>query len=106
MKIKKILGYYGLILFAINALALFLTSSLVSNVLTDTKVLNIMNEFIANRKNLNFILETIPFTVPFLFCFAYTKKLVESNNIQQRKKLLVNWEIVMSSATKDFIRRF
>ena len=90
MKIKKILGYYGLILFAINALALFLTYSLVSNVLTDTKVLNIMNEFIANRKNLNFILETIPFTVPFLFCFAYTKKLVESNNIQQRKKLLVN----------------
>ena len=56
MKIKKILGYYGLILFAINALALFLTFSLVSNVLTDTKLLNIMNEFIANRKNLNFIL--------------------------------------------------
>ena len=70
MKIKKILGYYGLILFAINALALFLTYSLVSNVLTDTKVLNIMNEFIANRKNLNFILETIPFTVPFLFSWG------------------------------------
>jgi adenylate cyclase len=90
MKIKQISGFYGLILVAINILAVFFTSSLVSNVLTDTKMINIMNEYLLNHKLTNTIFHIFPFAVPLLFCSAYVTKLNKTNDVQQRKKLLVN----------------
>ena len=96
MKIKQISGFYGLILVAINILAVFFTSSLVSNVLTDTKMINIMNEYLLNHKLTNIIFHIFPFAVPLLFCSAYVTKLNKTNDVQQRKKLLVNLPFVYS----------
>jgi hypothetical protein len=96
MKIKQISGFYGLILVAINILAVFFTSSLVSNVLTDTKMINIMNEYLLNHKLTNTIFHIFPFAVPLLFCSAYVTKLNKTNDVQQRKKLLVNLPFVYS----------
>ncbi len=96
MKIKQISGFYGIILVAINILAVFFTSSLVSNVLTDTKMINIMNEYLLNHKLTNIIFHIFPFAVPLLFCSAYVTKLNKTNDVQQRKKLLVNLPFVYS----------
>lgn len=96
MKIKQISAIYGLILIIINILAVFLTSTLLCNVLTDTTLLHIMEKFLEEHTLLNITLQILPFTVPLLFCVTYTTKLNKSNDIQQRKKILANTPFVYS----------
>ena len=96
MKIKIISLIYGLILIIINILAVFLTSTLLCNVLTDTNLLHIMEKFLEEHTLMNITLQILPFTVPLLFCVTYTTKLNKSNDIQQRKKLLANTPFVYS----------
>ena len=90
MKIKQISGFYGLILVAINILASSFTSSLVTNISANSGLLDIMNEYLVNNTFINIFFQIIPFAVPFILCFIYTRKLINQNNDKQVKKLLVN----------------
>ena len=90
MKIKQISGFYGLILVAINILASSFTSSLVTNISANSELLDIMNEYLVNNTFINIFFQIIPFAVPFILCFIYTRKLINQNNDKQVKKLLVN----------------
>ena len=90
MKIKNIALIYGLILVAINILASSFTSSLVTNISANSVLLDIMNEYLVNNTFINIFFQIIPFAVPFILCFIYTRKLINQNNDKQVKKLLVN----------------
>ena len=90
MKIKNIALIYGLILVAINILASSFTSSLVTNISANSGLLDIMNEYLVNNTFINIFFQIIPFAVPFILCFIYTRKLINQNNDKQVKKLLVN----------------
>ena len=73
MKKKHILFFYGLILVAINLLAIFLTNSLISYV-SDTEVFNLIKEYSLNNNFLRIIIAAIPFVVPCALCTIYAKK--------------------------------
>ena len=96
MKIKQISGFYGLILVAINTLAVVFTTSLVSLSSSDTVLINIMNEFLANNIFINYFFKVIPFVLPLILCSVYASKLINQNDVKQRKKLLVNMPFVYS----------
>ena len=96
MKIKQISGFYGLILVAINTLAVVFTTSLVSLSSSDTALINIMNEFLANNIFINYFFKVIPFVLPLILCSVYASKLINQNDVKQRKKLLVNMPFVYS----------
>jgi adenylate cyclase len=94
MKKKYILFFYGLILVAINLLAIFFTNSFVSYV-SDTKLFNLMKEYLSNNNILRIITMIIPFVVPSALCTVYAKN-HNWNDVQQEKKLLVNTPLVFS----------
>ena len=94
MKKKHILFFYGLILVAINLLAIFFTNSFVSYV-SDTELFNLMKEYLSNNNILRIITMIIPFVVPCALCTVYAKN-HNCNDVQQEKKLLVNTPLVFS----------
>ncbi|MEE1289691.1 MAG: adenylate/guanylate cyclase domain-containing protein [Spirochaetota bacterium] len=94
MKKKYILFFYGLILVAINLLAIFFTNSFVSYV-SDTELFNLMKEYLSNNNILRIITMIIPFVVPCALCTVYAKN-HNWNDVQQEKKLLVNTPLVFS----------
>lgn len=96
MKLKNIVSFYGLILVAINILAVVFTSSLVTHISTSTELLNVMNAYLSNKKFIGFFVKAIPFVVPFILCSVYATKLNMQNDAQQRKKLLVNMPFAYS----------
>ena len=94
MKKKHILFFYGLILAAINLLAVFFTNSLVSYV-SDAELFNLMKEYLSNNNISRIIMVVIPFVVPCAFCTVYAKN-HNWHNVQQEKKLLVNTPLFFS----------
>ena len=94
MKKRHILSFYGLILVAINLLALFFINSLVSYV-SDTELFNLIKEYLSNMNILRIITIVIPFVVPCVLCTDYGKN-HNWNDSQQEKKLLVNTPLVFS----------
>ena len=94
MKKKHILFFYGSILVAINFLAVFFTNSLVSYV-SDVELFNLIKDSLSNNNILRIITMIIPFVVPCALCTVYAKN-HNWNDVQQKKKLLVNTPLVFS----------
>ena len=97
MKKKHILFFYGLILVAINLLAIFFTNSLVSYV-SDAELFNLIKEYSSNNNILRLIMTTIPFIVPCALCTVYGKS-HGWHDSQQEKKLWVNTPLIFSLIT-------
>ena len=94
MKKKHILFFYGSILVAINFLAVFFTNSLVSYV-SDVELFNLIKDSLSNNNFLRIVTAAIPFVVPCALCTVYAKN-HNWNDVQQKKKLLVNTPLVFS----------